>query len=423
MFRQFLKQKFCDEILDFYITVELFKKVIPQFQPTECEYIIDLYVKEGSPRSVNLSYESLGRIDECHRKGFYESIFDDAQRECYHLMVLDCVNQFHMSGLYDDYIQTIDQKRKKGRELKDLMEYYYGEQKILVEIPRESDLLYEVFIYDSFSFGNVQDFEEVKEKLQNIDQEKEIFSLNNIDIGYWKDSFIFKSVQWSLRITSLSLMGCNLTELPDIRNMKGLSILNISQNHLPKIPKYLVELTQLESLQLGSNELYAIPSLIVNENNIQYVSDEIGKLNKLSLLDLSSNDLRELPNDMRKMESLSILLLDNNNLWKLYDSISSNSKLKTISFLGNRCTIELPFSIIWLQNLYIDFSPLQVFGIPRSICTDGGNLVMVYATFLGQMGITRFDLKYHWSSNVENGCWQCKERFTSQNKMVNLYFS
>ena len=73
-----------------------------------------------------------------------------------------------------------------------------------------------------------------------------------------------------LALQRLSLTALQLSELPDaVRQMSGLSYLNLMNNALTELPDWLWQLPQLTQLNLGFNQLASLPETIVNAQQLK----------------------------------------------------------------------------------------------------------------------------------------------------------
>ena len=85
-------------------------------------------------------------------------------------------------------------------------------------------------------------------------------------------------------VTSLSLVNCNLSALPDVIGSLPLKLLDASRNKLKYVPTAIIEsLHQLENLNLSHNYL-------------QYFEPEPKCITTLEVLNLSENNFTEIPN-------------------------------------------------------------------------------------------------------------------------------
>lgn len=102
------------------------------------------------------------------------------------------------------------------------------------------------------------------------------------------------------------------------------SSLDLSQQGLSALPKYVVNQVDLESLDLSSNNLTgALPAEIrqlknlkvlnISHNKMTGVPAEIGQLSQLEILDLSYNQFTGLPYELGNLSKLKTLILTGND--------------------------------------------------------------------------------------------------------------
>jgi internalin A len=125
---------------------------------------------------------------------------------------------------------------------------------------------------------------------------KEINQLKNLSLDL-DNVLLTNSVLKTAQFTSHTTFHVNnqsLINFPDeIKNLVNLN-LDLSNNLLTSIPKWIFELTNLQSLNLSRNKLEDLPAEIVNLTN-------------LSSLELYGNPLSSLPPEIRKKSGMDIL--------------------------------------------------------------------------------------------------------------------
>ncbi len=148
-------------------------------------------------------------------------------------------------------------------------------------------------------------------------------------------------------LTSLNLHQCNLVGTIDnnfFDNLGSLTSLDLSENHLYKLPDSFSKLTNLTDLNLSGNNfsdiIHTLPSLLptsliklnLHGNSIERLPEgAFQNLESLTSLDLSKNRLTDLPNDFGIITRLSHLNLDGNDLKKLPECFK---KLNVVEFLN-----------------------------------------------------------------------------------------
>ncbi|XP_045775338.1 leucine-rich repeat protein 1 isoform X2 [Maniola jurtina] len=146
----------------------------------------------------------------------------------------------------------------------------------------------------------------------------------------------------SLYIVGLKL--CNFRR--DILLLNHLSILDLSNNEIEKIPPEFGRLPSLSELYLSNN------SLGLSKNpDWRWLFG----LQKLKLLDLSGNKLGNLPKDIWKLQNLVTLKVDNNSLNKLPTTLGRISTLRYLSVSKNNLQ-TLPCSLMHCGLDHIDIS-------------------------------------------------------------------
>lgn len=116
----------------------------------------------------------------------------------------------------------------------------------------------------------------------------------------------------------------NEKEMSEDNNKESGDTLNLSNQKLSKVPSYVFNQTNIESLDLSDNQLTgALPGEIrflknlkvlkANNNSMTGVPAEVGQLNELETLDLSNNQLTGLPNELGNLKNLKTMNLSGNN--------------------------------------------------------------------------------------------------------------
>ena len=126
--------------------------------------------------------------------------------------------------------------------------------------------------------------------------------------------------------------GKSLTQLPkEIKKLKGLLTLIISENGLTCLPKEIGKLKNLRVLECEGNKLESLP-------------EELSKLQNLEILRLGRNQMNDV-SALKKMNNLVTLVLDNNRLRTLDDfDLGAKSRLITLSANNNEI-VDAPSDI------------------------------------------------------------------------------
>lgn len=149
-------------------------------------------------------------------------------------------------------------------------------------------------------------------------------------------------------LTQLILKNNQLSEegLPkDMLEMRSLRTLNLSGNELTCIPPQLFDLASLRNLFLGANKISQItPSIIrlrrlrqlyLGGNRLETLPTEIGELTNLQGFQLSDNRLRRLPESVCNLRKLQCLHLHKNNLSTLPHGLIHIRSLSVLSLREN----------------------------------------------------------------------------------------
>lgn len=202
---------------------------------------------------------------------------------------------------------------------------------------------------------------------------RDLTGLTTLDLGNNKLSTL---PEWLGDLTSLSILDLgdnDLTVLPDwIGNLTGLKVLNLIRNQVADLPESVRNLSGLITFDLGGNQLSELPDWIGNLDALDWLSlygnrltalpDSIGNLVALDTLDLSGVGLEALPKSIGNLRRLSQLSLRRNNLAALPESVGSLSRLRLIDLRDNRF-VTVPKSLADLVardvDVRLDGNPLR----------------------------------------------------------------
>ena len=141
------------------------------------------------------------------------------------------------------------------------------------------------------------------------------------------------------------------------RQVKSLTILVSSDNHLTTLDPAIGQLPNLTTLDLGNNELTALPTAI-------------RKLTNLTWLNLADNELTALPTAIGNLTNLTTLYLHHNKLTALPTAIGNLTNLITLELSDNELT-ALPTAIgnltnlttLWLAKNQLQALPQEIGGL------------------------------------------------------------
>lgn len=165
-----------------------------------------------------------------------------------------------------------------------------------------------------------------------------------------KDYPLTKSFPYSLEHLQVSF--CKLARV-DMRMLclKKLQKLDLSNNHIKKLPKTIGDLVCLRELTLHSNFLETFEVELCNSS----------WRNSLTSLDLSENKLKALPFQFCNFRELLNLKLDGNELVQLPFAIGKLSKLRFLSATKNKLAyLPNSFKMLALENLDLFGNPFTI---------------------------------------------------------------
>ena len=126
--------------------------------------------------------------------------------------------------------------------------------------------------------------------------------------------------------------------------LKNLKKLDLSHNHIKKLPATIGDLMHLQELNLNDNHLESF-SVALCQSALQ---------KSLRSLDLSKNKLKALPVQFCQLQELTDLKLDDNELIRLPFKIGQLTNLRYLSAAQNK----LPFLPCEFKNLSLEYLDL-----------------------------------------------------------------
>lgn len=163
-----------------------------------------------------------------------------------------------------------------------------------------------------------------------------------------RDEYPIKGLPRTLEY--LYINGLNLCNFRrDILLLKQLTVLDLSNNLIEKLPSEFGRMPNLSELYLSHNQ-------IGSQNEVDWrwlLGPNVSK--KLKLLDISNNKLRYLPKSIWKLQRLVTFKLDNNDLNCLPATIGRIAQLRYLTISHNKLT-SIPCSLLKCRLEYIDLS-------------------------------------------------------------------
>ncbi len=193
------------------------------------------------------------------------------------------------------------------------------------------------------------------------------------DIGFWfvnlqclnvtgnTLSVLPPSINQSLQLVELILAGNQLTSLPDLRPLKQLKKLDISDNNFTKLDDWVCgELPALSELQLSGNNVTCLPANIgflalvsldcSNCRISQFPESFVRLAPTLTHLSMGLNPMPQLPEVVWRMLQLIELRCGNIDLIQLSDKLGELVNLEFLE-VASTCLTSLPKTIALLTQL------------------------------------------------------------------------
>jgi len=189
-------------------------------------------------------------------------------------------------------------------------------------------------------------------------------NLSASHLSLWKQR-LARVPEWVWERTELETLVLAENELKEISGrigcLKNLRMLDLGHNALSQVPDALAELEGLtDFLYLHDNQLTSLPAsfarltklryLNISENAFEVLPESICSMTSLMELRASSNRLTSLPDCVGRLARLRELHLRNNQLTSLPESIAMLEELRQIDLRANPLT-HLPSAIATLPRL------------------------------------------------------------------------
>jgi|GEM_PF-2374188 len=133
-------------------------------------------------------------------------------------------------------------------------------------------------------------------------------------------------------ISFLLLIGCVF------RSNSTVKVVNLSNRKLAAIPDSIYSLEKLEYLNLGNSiTVYPPLSALTSEDNlnqITQISEKISQLHQLKVLNVCANDLRSLPKGLLELRMLDTLDISHNKNLQIANELEILSKMTWLKCLN-----------------------------------------------------------------------------------------
>jgi Leucine-rich repeat (LRR) protein len=188
--------------------------------------------------------------------------------------------------------------------------------------------------------------------------------LESPNLNLWKKR-LGRVPEWVWERTDLETLVLAENELSEVScqigRLKNLRMLDLGHNRLTRVPDSLAGLDGLtDFLYLHDNQLTSLPPslarltklryLNVSENAFEVLPESIFCMTSLIELRASDNRLASLPDSVGRLARLRELHLRNNQLTSLPESIGTLEELRQIDLRGNPLT-DLPAAMAALPRL------------------------------------------------------------------------
>lgn len=236
-----------------------------------------------------------------------------------------------------------------------------------------------------------------------------------------KDRSEFPSKGFPRSLESLYMCGLKLCNFRrEILMLKHLTILDLSQNEIERLPVDLGRMPNLSELYLQNNQLGS-------KQNVDWRwlhETQIAKT--LKLLDLRSNQLKHIPNSIWKLQKLVTLRLDNNQLHRLPSTIgrlrhlkyftASQNKLESMPNSLLHCSLEsIDVSRNRFQNIQIRTSPCKLSNTVKSLVNIAAKVILNHKVFYAPNSLPRCLVQYLDEANM------CRCGGPTLNNEINFY--
>ncbi|MBV6644909.1 MAG: leucine-rich repeat domain-containing protein [Cyclobacteriaceae bacterium] len=135
-------------------------------------------------------------------------------------------------------------------------------------------------------------------------------------------------------------------------NKCGLQNLNTSLYRIPKLKELQVQENNLESVPAGISTLEHLTKLSFYKNKLNTLPEDLFDIPSLVIVDLYYNELQVIPSEIKNLQKLEILFLAHNKIYDLPDEIGELRNLEQLYLHHNRLSV-LPESLDQLENLRV----------------------------------------------------------------------
>lgn len=241
-------------------------------------------------------------------------------------------------------------------------------------------------------------------ELKEMPKIRSFEQLKNIQLGANEIKKIRKSDWPKSDSLKTIVLSSNQLKYIGFKKNHSITLLDLSENKLKRIPRSIRKLKQLKFLDLSKNEIKRIPCFIknmdslqeikLNYNQVQSLSKrDIQKLKNLRSIHIGANGISELPNNLALLTQLETLNLGINQISEVPPSFGELKELEHLIFYKNEFTV-IPEQVWKLKKLKeIDFYHNHISVIPEEI-GNAKKLEQIYLAYnqIAQIPDTLFSL-------------------------------
>mmetsp|Transcript_22374 Transcript_22374/g.37488 ORF Transcript_22374/g.37488 Transcript_22374/m.37488 type:complete len:253 (-) Transcript_22374:4-762(-) len=218
-----------------------------------------------------------------------------------------------------------------------------------------------------------------KPKRQRIAEAQKTGVLVLSELGLKK--FSKKSMRLGPTLRSLDLSKNHISKVPaSVSVFVALKTLVLSENGITSLPNEMGSLTHLQTLILDFNQLSALNGVsklsalktLSAVKNVISVLPEFNGLEKLEVLNLASNKIEKLPESIGMLKSVIDINLEHNAIKELPLDWSGCRALKVLLLNHNQLSKALPISLLKstpVARLELENNPLDELDLVK--CVDG----------------------------------------------------
>ena len=214
---------------------------------------------------------------------------------------------------------------------------------------------------------HAQNLRQLPKKITDLYNLEELYLSGN-KLSTLPDSFGVKLK--GLKVLDLS--NNNFQRLPDaLGGLNNLAYLNASSNRLASLPETLNGLQSLEILNIENNTFRSIPQEVFQLSNLKYLfveginlsdfPEQMGQLSGLKRLSLRKCNLAEIPATIQSLNSLERLILARNQITEIPNGLIDLKKINFLDLSGNRIQsgLEPVISLNKLNHLDLSANPID----------------------------------------------------------------